>query len=176
MPIELDEAATKTVRRLLYENWDPSNTAGYDPTLDPASDDDGLPMLYGNYVSTRSDPQVTISQPQGEHPVGGGRWTGMRNDGGMNQYRRGLVFIQCWAQASGTYNGESPQDVLYLLRVECERIIGEFDKGPTSGPNAGKIWSFSSEWSGRFAEEMDDQADPTWQSQIVVTYDWERQT
>lgn len=176
MADQLDEPATNTIRRLLYENWDPSETAGYDPTLDPASNDNGLPMLYGGYVSTRQDPQVTIAQPQGEHIVAGNRWSGKNSDGGMNQYRRGLVFVQTWAKASDTYNGETPQDILHAIRTHVEHILGEFDEGPTDGPNAGLIWSFSTEWAGRFANEVDDQGDPSWQSQVVVTYDWERQT
>lgn len=176
MPEELGERASETVRRLFHDEWDPTATFGFDPTLDPATSDDALPIHFGNYDSDLADPQVSITQPQGETTMGGERWSGKNADGGMNQFRRGQVLVQVWAETGTTYNGETPQDVLYAIRTEAERIIGAFEDGPDSGPNAGIIWSFSSAWNGRMAEEEADEPAPTWQSQVTVTYDWERQT
>lgn len=172
MPESLDEPATKTIRRLLYQNWEPTNTHGYDPSLNPSTDSDALPLHYGNYNSDLPDPQISIAQPQGERTVGG-RWSGKNmQTGEMNQFRRGTPLIQCWAEYDGAYNdGEDAQDLVRSLRVEVERILGNFDQGPVAGGNSDIIWSFSVRWDGRFP---DDEVPPTWQSQLSVTYDWER--
>lgn len=177
MPEQLDEQATDTVRRLLYENVVAANMAGYDPTL-PRDDANSLPIHYGNYVASYPDPQISIGQPQGEFTVDGDRWSGKRNDGGFNQYRRGQILVQCWASADEApyNNGLDAPDILALIRPEVERVMGGYELGPDAGANAGVIWSFSTQWEGRFSPDATDDPNPTWQSQVVVTYDWERET
>lgn len=173
MPEQLDEQAAKTVRRLLHDNWDPTNTLQYDPTLDPSNTSDALPLHFGNYSSDLPDPQVSVAQPQGEFTVGG-RWSGKNSStGGMNQYRRGLILVQCWATTGDDYNGENARDIIELLRHEVERVIGQFTDGPAPGETNDHIWSFSTSWEGRFPDP-DAETSPTWQSQVMVTYDWER--
>lgn len=175
---QLDEPATHTVRRLLYTNWDPTNTNGYDPTLDPEQNSDGLPLHYGNHNAELPDPQVSLAQPQGEFNVGGERWSG-KNMGAdrMVQHRRGAVLVQCWAESATTYNnGEAAEAVVQTLRQEVERVIGLFDEGPTDGgANDGIITSFSTTWDGRFPDPQEDRTAPEWQSQVRVTYDWDRE-
>lgn len=174
---ELDEPATETVRRLLYDGWTPANTAEYDPTLDPAANDAALPMHFGNYTGELPDPQVSITQPQGETTVGG-RWSGSNSaTGEMNQLRRGMILVQCWAETGRTYGPASDltaDELLPLLRHEVERILGGQTRGPASGANSGVIWSFSTQWDGRFADPQTDSETPMMQSQVRVTYDWER--
>lgn len=173
---QLDEQATHTVRRLLHENWDPGTTAGYDPTLNPETEGDALPLHFGNYNGDLPDPQVSIAQPQGEFTIGG-RWSGknMQADK-MVQFRRGLVLVQCWATSGTTYNnGQTAKDIVATLREEVERVLGQFDQGPTSGANANVIVSFSTQWDGRFPDPETDTTQPTWQSQVRVTYDWDRE-
>lgn len=174
MPQQLDEEATKTVRRLLYENWVDTNAIGYDPTLDPEAESDALPIHFGNYNGDLPDPQISITQPQGEFTIGG-RWSGKNmTTGEMNQFRRGTILVQCWAESGADYNGYAAKDVVHFLRNEVERIVNEHVEGPAAGEKNDDIWSFSSEWNGRFPDPMEDPATPTWQSQVTVTYDWER--
>lgn len=176
MAEQLEEQAGRTVRRLLYNNWTPSETLGYDPTLDPASSDDALPLHFGNYNSDLADPQISVAQPQGEATVGG-RWSGknMQTDS-MNQFRRGFVLVQCWAESGADYNGETAKEVVSTLRQEVEDVMSDFDRGPTDGgANDGVITSFSTQWEGRLPDPTNDSVTPTWQSQVRVVYDWDRQ-
>lgn len=172
----LDEPATETVRRLLHDDWTPSNTADYDPTLDPASNSNALPLHFGSYVGELPDPQISITQPQGEFTVDG-RWSGQNSaTGDMNQFRRGMILVQCWAESGEQYgpNDLVVEELLPLLRTEVERIIDSYTLGPGSGSNSGVIWTFSTQWDGRFADPQTDTETPKWQSQVRVTYDWER--
>lgn len=175
MPAALEEQANRTIRRLLYQDWEPSNTLGYAPDVAHTDAVAQLPIHYGNYNAELSDPQISVVQPQGEFTVGG-RWSGKRNGtAAMNQYRRGMVIVQCWAESGSSYQGEDAQDTVSVLRVEVERVLGAYADGPSSGPNAGVITALSTQWDGRFPETNNEVTAPPWQSQVTVTYDWERQ-
>ena len=182
MPAHLDEQAARTVRRMLRTHWEPSNTAGYAPDTSHADATDVLPIHFGNYDSDLSDPQISLNQTQGEFTItnSGGRWSGKNSStGGMNQLRRGMVTVQCWAVDNVTYNGDHDADnLLPLLRHEVERAMGVVaNTGPTDGgPNTGVIHSFSVEWNGRQPKAQGDDTNVTWQSQLTVTYDWTRET
>lgn len=177
MPEQLDEEADRTIRRLLYEQWEPANTGNYGPDSSDADADALIPLHYGVYDAELADPQISLNQTQGEFTQDGGRWSGKNSaTGGMNQHRAGLVIIQCWAVGKKDYDGYNADTVVELLRKEVERIIGDYHLGPASGPNSDKIHSFSSEWNGRSAEMADGETTVRWQSQVTVTYTWTRET
>lgn len=176
MPEELDEQADTTVRRLLYENWDPTNTESYNPRDE--SETTLFPLNFGTYDADLGDPQVTLAQTQGEFTVGGNQWSGMNGaTGEMNQHRRGMVAVICWATAQNDYANDVDADSLVsVLREEIERIIGDFTQGPETGANAGVIHSLSIKWNGRHPKPQSDATNITWQSQLMVTYEWTRET
>lgn len=179
MATSLDEEADRTIRRLLRDNWEPSNTAGYGPDSSHADQTDLLPIHFGNYDSELADPQISLNQTQGEFTVGNSRWSGKNSaTGGMNQFRRGMVIVQGWAVDKQTYNnGLKPDGILPLIRREVERVVGLFEvSGPESGSNSDKIHSFSSEWNGRIPKAQGDDTNVTWQTQMTITYDWTRES
>lgn len=124
MPTRLSDNVLTLIRELLVNNWDPTATAGYDPTLAP-SDSNFLLVHTGSYSYNPSDPQVALPTFE-EGTLGGGAtgYSGMAADGtGANQDRDGTVFINCWAEGEADYNGEHPQDLVDLLVGEVARIL-----------------------------------------------------
>lgn len=168
MPEQLSTQPDEQVRNLLVTDWVPANTQSYDPTLDPASDPNALPITFGNYVSDLPDPQVSLAVPQGEFNADGStHWSGAQGDGsGLNQWREGFVLVQCWASAGTDYNGVSARVVTKLLSDEVERVIGAYQHG------VDELQLLAPHWDGRFPDP--DVGETMWQSQVRVSYQWER--
>lgn len=161
MPNQLTESPETTVRDLFVNNWIPSNTASYDPTL-AAGDSNLLPIHFGNYDSSLSDPQISITNSTGEDNTQAGIDP---SGGGPTWIRVGDPIVQCWAEQDATYNGEGAEDMVRLLRLECERIIH------ANATGANELFRLFPNWEGRFPDP-DDVTSPMWQSQIRVTYSW----
>lgn len=161
MPNQLSEPPEDTIRDLFLDDWIPSNTADYDPNL-AAGDSNLLPIHQGNYDSTLSDPQISITVPGGEDNTNPGIDPG---GGGRTWFRMGDPLVQCWAEKGEKYNAEQADDMVRLLRLECERIVHKHSTG------AGELFELSPRWEGRFPDP-DDVTSPKWQSQLRVTYTW----
>lgn len=162
MPTQLTEKPSKTVRDLLFNNWNAANTNSYDPNL-PAGDSNLLPIHYGNYNSSLSDPQISITNNEGEDNTTFGIDPG---GGGATHFRNGAVLVQVWAEDDVEYNGGlNAEDTVETLRLEAERVIHANSTG------AGELLKLFPEWSGRFPDP-DDVQTPTWQSQLRVNYEW----
>lgn len=161
MPNQLSEPPETTIRDLLVNNWVPSNTASYDPTL-AAGDSDLLPIHEGNYNSSLSDPQISITRPGGEDNTIPGMDPG---GGGPTWIRAGDPLVQCWAEKDTKYNGEQAEDMVRLLRLECERIIH------ANATGANELFQLFPRWDGRFPDP-DDVTSPRWQSQLRISYTW----
>lgn len=168
MPERLSTPAARTIRGLLHDHWDETQTAGYNPRDDPEATSTGFVLTTGNYEENLPDPQVTCQNPNGENTVGGENYSGMRSDGKQNQYRRGVVQVVCWAESlpdeSETYrNGWDAEETVFHLRQEVEAVMQQFDAG------TGEFWQFSPTWNGRFPGQG---SQPRWQTQVSVTYEY----
>jgi hypothetical protein len=165
MPTELSKKAEQKIRDILVNNWDATNTAGYDPTSTP-SDADFVRIHDGTYEASYADPQISITHPNGESVASATNYSGFQGDGsGLNQDRVGNPLIQCWAETldDGDYRGESAEDIVRLLRLEVERVV---QAHASADP---EFFYVSVEWDGR---NPDNTATPTWQSQLTAQYQW----
>lgn len=129
MPSSLSKPRAKKVRDLLYSNWNPSNVAGYDPSL--ATSDSDFVALTTNWERHGShNPAITVTNFDGNAVDGGETgWTSVQGDGsGVNQTRSesGLVTLHVKDDSVDgvSYNGgNGAEALLKLLDDEVTRII-----------------------------------------------------
>ena len=139
MPGHLTEHPQQILRDLLYGEWDPTNTSGYDPSLNPFENPEGL-LLSRARSGGDIYPSVIIT--------GGGVSSGSETSydfltsEGPGQNRGGLLLVTARAEDvdyddTGGFDSDpygydeygvdgtvSAEDLVYQLAQEVERICG----------------------------------------------------
>lgn len=143
-----------TIRDLLRDNWDNSNTSiSSDPDIDT-----------GWWDFNSDSPQVTLAGGE-DSPVGGGQtgWSGINSVGDPVQEMDGSVQIDCWAnRRSASVN---PKTLVYEFAEEVRRIIYNNAKNPGNDLRFLK-------WMGR-SNQPDVGGDPIrYRQRCLVGFDW----
>lgn len=172
MPTSLPKHPALIIRDLLVNNWDPSNTSSYDPSITDPTDSNFLAISRGWYtVGGGHDPYVGLTN-FGEGVLGGGQtgFSSMQGDGsGVGQVRDGTGLITVFAEADADYNGERAADIVDQIRTEIERIA--LEDVPFGGTTDFKHFSTSFD-----SESTDTDVDPpVEQQQCSAGYSWFRQ-
>jgi hypothetical protein len=150
---QLQTNASRIVRRLIYENWEPSLVEGYDATESDPSQDDFIPITTDWFAFGDTYPSVTLTNFSAD-TIGGGvtGWTGMNGaTGGLNkeQAERGLLTIQ--AEDEETYlNGTDAHDILLVLSNHIEQILQENGDGNLTDKNGNPIQFGARPYNGNY--------------------------
>jgi hypothetical protein len=149
----LQTNASRIIRRLIYENWEPSRVEGYDVTQSDPSQDDFLPLTTDFYAFGDTYPSVTITNFAGLTQGGGVTgYTGLQGDGsGLNkqQENNGLLTIQ--AEDEETYlNGTDAEDILLILANHIEQILQENADGNLTDKNGNPIQFGARPYNGNY--------------------------
>jgi len=150
---QLQTNASRIIRRLIYENWEPSRVEGYDVTQSDPSQDDFLPLTTDFYAFGDTYPSVTITNFAGLTQGGGETgYTGLQGDGsGLNkqQENNGLLTIQ--AEDEETYlNGTDAEDILLILANHIEQIIQDNGDGNLTDKNGNPIQFGARPYNGNY--------------------------
>jgi len=150
---QLQTNASRIIRRLIYENWEPSRVEGYDVTQSDPSQDDFLPLTTDFYAFGDTYPSVNITNFAGLTQGGGETgYTGLQGDGsGLNkqQENNGLLTIQ--AEDEETYlNGTDAEDILLILANHIEQIIQDNADGNLTDKNGNAIQFGARPYNGNY--------------------------
>lgn len=162
----LDEDPVIIVYDLIRNNWNNANTPlGSDPKFST-----------GWYDYGSSDPQITVTDSE-EGVVQGGitGHSASTGDGGVAQYRNGILLVNCWG---GSYddltgagpNGEdvSPKDAAYQMANEVHRIMQDNASGTSDSNGNKQLHSLGADATRRIVEE---EADPSiFRHEVTVLY------
>lgn len=168
MPSSLSERRDLKVRNLIYDNWNPSNTNGYDPSLDT---DKNLfvPVTTNWYAYGEHNPAITITNFNG-NIIGGGEsgWTGMQGDGsGVNQDRDETGRLTIHIEHDQMYNGLGAREQAKLFRDEISGIVQRNASGD------GEVFNFSiTPFESSPQNELDGVT--VFQFQAEVGFDWQK--
>lgn len=133
MPTQLSENPEEKVRQLLTDEWDNTNTAGYDPTITDPTNSNFLPIST-NWNSGDIYPIITVTNNDPTVPGGGETgFQSVQGDGsGPNQQRFENMLVTIQAAEDTEYNSSlTAHEVCQTLSAEIDRIIIDNVNAPT---------------------------------------------
>lgn len=176
--VTLSESPERLVAQFLVDNWNPSNTVGFDPTVTNASSSAFMPIVTSQDEVGEIYPSITITFSN-ETTAGPSTYDFLTDDG-PGQVRDGSLLSTAQAEDTahidaqsgytgepGTYNRVTAETLVDVLNNEVERITLE-----NATPN-NELMYIGSQPSADIPDDTDQ--DPTVrQSQIEIRYSWLR--
>ena len=154
---------------LLHEEWNPENTAGYDPTL---SEGDGhhVDVTLGTYSEDNAVPQLALRSVS-EMPEGGAGYSAIKANGdGPIQTFTGRIDVLAYVGEDGDLaGGENPQLAAEMLGHEVRSIVHDNVDG-VMDPVTGALLATDLACSRPRVSPDPDLPGPEWIGRQEVTY------